>query len=345
MKAALYTEFGGTIELSTLPDPDPTPTGVVIRVEATGVCRSDWHGWRGHDPDIKVPHVPGHEFSGVIEAVGSQVDKWRAGDRVTAPFVCGCGKCATCRAGNQQVCPHQFQPGFTAWGSFAQFVMLEYAEENLVRLPDDLDFVSAACLGCRMATSYRAVVQQARIRPGDWIAVHGCGGVGLSAIMIAHALGARPIAVDIDQEKLRMAIELGAAAAVDATGGEVVSSIADLTGGGAHSSIDALGHPETVRNSVNCLQARGRHIQIGLMTGGDAESAIPFDRIVGRELEFLGSHGMAAPSYRDLLALIAGGTLDPSRLINRTSSLENALPQLVDESAFHEPGILVINQL
>jgi len=345
MKAALFREFQGQLTVETVPDPAPTPTGVIIRVEATGVCRSDWRGWIGHDPDIHLPHVPGHEYAGIIEEVGDLVINWKPGDRVTAPFVCGCGKCRFCQAGDQQICPDQFQPGFTAWGSFARFVMLEHAEENLVRLPEDLDFTAAASLGCRMATSYRAVTHQAQVQPGDWLAVHGCGGVGLSAIMIASALGALTIAIDIDPAKLSRARQLGALETVNASSEDVPAAIIDFTGGGARSSIDAVGSPITATNSINCLQPRGRHIQVGLMTGEDSRSTIPFDRIVSRELELYGSHGMQAHRYHELFALIAQSSLDPAQLISRTTPLEEALPALTTESAFAETGIVVIDRI
>ena len=127
-------------------------------------------------------------------AVGSQVTGWRPGDRVAVPFICACGSCPQCRAGQQQVCPRQLQPGFSYWGSFAEYVAIPYAEVNLVRLPESIDFPVAATLGCRFATSYRAVTSVAAVRPGEWLAVFGCGGVGLSAVMIAAAAGARVIA-------------------------------------------------------------------------------------------------------------------------------------------------------
>ncbi|HCO47982.1 MAG TPA: alcohol dehydrogenase, partial [Spirochaetaceae bacterium] len=190
MKAAIFDRFRAPIEISEVPDPQVPEDGVVLSVDATGICRSDWHGWQGHDTDIRLPHVPGHELAGTIVEVGKGIRNWKRGERVTMPFVAGCGHCAPCQSGNQQVCDHQFQPGFTHWGSFAQLVAIHYADMNLVRLPDDMDSVSAASLGCRFATAFRALEAQARVRAGDWVAIHGCGGVGLSAVMIAKAMGA-----------------------------------------------------------------------------------------------------------------------------------------------------------
>jgi len=198
MKAVYYDEFEKLPTIENLPDPKPEDHGVVIQVKANGLCRSDWHGWMGHDPDIKLPHVPGHELAGVVEAVGKDVVKWVKGDRVTLPFVCGCGNCPQCLSGNQQVCDKQFQPGFTHWGSFAEYVAIDYADVNLVRLPDELDYVTAASLGCRFATSFRAIVEQGKVSAGQWVAVHGCGGVGLSGILNVNALGANAVSGDIN---------------------------------------------------------------------------------------------------------------------------------------------------
>src|SRR5512142_2534423 len=197
MKAAVFEKFQGPLKIQTVPDPAPTDDGVVIQVKANGICRSDWHGWMGHDPDIVLPHVPGHELAGIIVDRGKSVRGWKSGDRVTVPFAVGCGHCPQCLSGNQHICDHYFQPGFTAWGSFAQYVAIRYADTNLVRLPEEMDFVESASLGCRFITAFRAVVAQGRIQPGEWMAVHGCGGLGLAAIMIANALGAAVIGVDI----------------------------------------------------------------------------------------------------------------------------------------------------
>lgn len=211
MKAVVYEAFKQPMTIQNVPDPSPHSDGVVIRVAANGLCRSDWHGWMGHDSDIKtLPHIPGHELAGVVEAVGKDIRKWKIGDRVTVPFALGCGGCAQCQAGHQHICDDYFQPGFTAWGSFAQFVALRYADVNLVRLPDSIGFVEMASLGCRFITAYHAVTAQGRVQPGEWVVVHGCGGVGLSAIMIANALGAQVIGVDIKDEALAFAKNIGA---------------------------------------------------------------------------------------------------------------------------------------
>ena len=279
MKAAVYEEFGKPIAIKSLPDPEPGENGLVIRVAATGLCRSDWHGWMGHDPDIRLPHVPGHEFAGIVEAVGKGVRRWKSGDRVTLPFVCGCGVCPQCVSGNHQVCDHQFQPGFTHWGSFAELVAVDYADVNVVRLPEEIDYVTAASLGCRFVTAFRAIIDQGKVAAGQWVAVHGCGGVGLSAVMIASAAGANVVAVDIAADKLDLARSVGAAAVVNARETrDVVEAIVEITGGGAHLSIDALGSPGTCFDSVSCLRKRGRHVQVGLCSASTVVPRFPWTR-------------------------------------------------------------------
>jgi alcohol dehydrogenase len=286
MKALVFEEFKSALRIKNVPDPKPADGGVVIEVKATGLCRSDWHGWMGHDADIILPHVPGHEFAGVIKSVSKDVKKWKTGDRVTVPFVCGCGICPECTSGNQQVCDHQFQPGFTHWGSFAEYVAIDRADTNLVALPDDMEFATAASLGCRFATSFRAVVAQGKVSGGQWVAVHGCGGVGLSAIMIANALGANVIAVDIADDKLNFAKSIGAAETINANDKkDFAEQIKELTKGGVHVSIDALGGPITCFNSISSLRKRGKHIQVGLMTGDHKHPKIPMDKVIAHELE------------------------------------------------------------
>ena len=345
MRAVVFEAFNERPKLVTLPDPSPEPHGVVLKVEATGVCRSDWHGWVGHDPDIKLPHVPGHELAGAVEAVGRDVTRWKTGDRVTVPFVGGCGSCPECHAGHQQVCHNQFQPGFTHWGSFAEYVSLHHADLNLVALPEPVGSAAAASLGCRFVTSFRAVVDQGKVVAGQWVAVHGCGGVGLAAIMIASALGANVVAVDIADDKLALAERLGAAATINARSvARVPEALIELTGGGAHVSLDALGHPETCFNSILSLRRRGKHVQVGLMLGDHSTPAVPMSRIVAYELEILGSHGMQAHRYGVMMPMILSGKLRRELLIGKEISLEESIDALMSMDEFRGTGTTVVTK-
>ncbi|MFG2314186.1 MULTISPECIES: zinc-dependent alcohol dehydrogenase family protein [Streptomyces] len=343
MRAVVFERFGEPAEAREVADPAPAPHGVVVRVEATGLCRSDWHGWQGHDPDIVLPHVPGHELAGVVEAVGDRVTGWRPGDRVTVPFVCACGSCAACAAGDQQVCERQTQPGFTHWGSFAEYVALDHADVNLVAVPDGMSYATAASLGCRFATAFRAVVQQGRVAAGEWVAVHGCGGVGLSAVMIAAAAGARVVAVDVSARALELARAFGAAECVDASRTpDTAAAVRDLTGSGAHLSLDALGSPVTCAASVAGLRRRGRHVQVGLLPSADGTTPVPMARAVALELELLGSHGMAAHTYPPMLELVRAGVLRPDLLVTSTIGLEAVPAALAAMGTAPGAGVTVI---
>lgn len=345
MKAMLFETFGTPPTIATVPDPTPSEDGVVIAVAATGLCRSDWHGWMGHDPDIRLPHVPGHEFAGKVVATGKRVSRFHAGDRVTVPFVSGCGHCPECHSGNQQVCPDQFQPGFTHWGSFAEYVAIDFAETNLVTLPEAVDDATAASLGCRFATSFRAIVDQARTAPGEWVAVHGCGGVGLSAIMIASAMGANVIAIDVFDDKLAFARDCGAVATINSRAvADTVEAVREITKGGAHVSIDALGSPTTCFNSIKNLRRRGRHVQVGLMLGDHATPQIPMAQVIGHELEIYGSHGMQAWRYDAMMAMIETGKIAPQKLIGRKIALAEAIPALTAMDGSRDIGISVIDR-
>jgi alcohol dehydrogenase len=344
MRAAVYEQFQGPVDVRTVDDPSPSAHGAVLKVEATGVCRSDWHGWMGHDADIEVPHVPGHELAGVIEAVGSKVENWQPGDRVTVPFVCACGDCPQCDSGNQQICDNQTQPGFTHWGSYAEYVSIDYADTNLVALSSDISFATAASLGCRFATSFRAVAAQGAVQPGNWVAVHGCGGVGLSAVMIAKALDARVIAIDVDEGALRLAREAGATELINAREvASVVEAVTEVSAGGVHTSIDALGSAETCINSVANLRKRGRHVQVGLLAGDDYRPALPMELVIAKELEIVGSHGMQAFEYPRMLDMIRSGKLKPESLIRQKVDLETAAAALGDPDSQHVAGVTIID--
>ena len=304
-----------------MPDPAPPADGVVLRVDAAGLCRSDWHAWHGHDNVAEFPHVPGHEFAGTIAAVGPEVTRWRVGDRVAVPFVCACGRCLVCESGNHQVCPHQWQPGFDGWGGFAEYVALPAADVNLVKLPQQVDADVAAALGCRVATAYRAVATIGRVRAGEEAAVHGAGGVGLAALAIARALGARVIVIDPSPAARDAALRLGAAAALEPSP-DLVEAVRDITAGGPHVSLDAIGDDTACRTSIASLRPRGRHVQVGLLPPGTAVDPVPMHAVISRELEVLGSHGLAAHDYPELLALVTSGRLRPDLLVARTITLD-----------------------
>jgi alcohol dehydrogenase len=294
---------------------------------------------------VRLPHVPGHEFAGVIEAIGPEVARWREGARVTVPFAVGCGRCPQCRAGRQHICDDHFQPGFTAWGAFAPLVAVPHADANLVALPDDLTLVDAASLGCRFATAWRAVVAQGALAPDEWIAVHGCGGVGLSAVMIARALDARVIAIDVDAAARALARRVGAEHVIDARdGADVAGAVRELTGGGAHVSIDAIGSRAACRASIAGLRKHGRHVQVGLLVGADHEPPIAMHDVIARELTIVGSHGMPGHAYAPMLEMIRAGRLDPGRLVTRRVTLEEGARELVTMGDRPARGVVVIDQ-
>lgn len=342
MRAAVFTEFSGPIRVQSVPDLTPQSDAVVIDVKACGICRSDWHAWKGHDSEVRLPHVPGHELAGVVAAIGSEVRTWKVGDRVTVPFCCGCGRCEECGLGNTHICDSYTQPGFTQWGAFAEQVVIRYADVNLVALPESIDDVTAASLGCRFATSFRAVVMQARVSAGERVVVHGCGGVGLSAIMIAKAIGAEVIAVDIHAERLAAAKRLGASELIDATKDDVVAKILGMTGRGAEVSIDALGSHQTCWNSIACLGKRGRHVQVGLMLGHHADPPIPMGTVIAKELEIYGSHGLQVQAYGRMLRMVETGMLDPRLLVSDVVSLEDGATLLTQMDQFPNTGMTVL---
>lgn len=327
MRAVVIEEFGVVPQVVEVPDPVVPPGGVVIAVEATGVCRSDWHTWQGHDDAVKLPHVAGHELAGRIAAVGAGVRGWEVGARVTVPFVCACGRCAQCARGDQQICDDEFQPGATHWGSFAELVAIEHAQANLVALPDAMSAAEAAALGCRFGTAFRAVLRQGGVRAGQWVSVYGCGGVGISAVLLAAAAGAKVVAVDVSPAARALAERSGAVLSVDAgafDGPEAVAEhVRSLTGGGTHVSLDCLGSPATCAASVGSLRKRGRHVQAGLMPPAQGVAPIPMHRVIGGELEIVGIHGLQAHEYPELLSVVERSGIDLAGLIGTRIGLDD----------------------
>ena len=346
MKAAIFDRFAAPLQVREIPEPDCPADGVVVQVEACGVCRSDWHAWKGADPDVTAPHVPGHEFAGTVAAVGPSCRRFRPGDRVTAPFILACGGCADCLGGDPTVCADQHVLGFSAWGAFAERVAVPHADFNLVHLPEALGFAAAAGLGCRVTTAFRALVDRARLQPGEWLAVHGCGGVGLAAVMIGAAMGATVLAIDVKPEALALARELGATDTLDATGAaDVGAAVRALTGGGAHVAVDALGITATVHNALRSLRRLGRYVQIGMPVEEHAAPTIPLLEVVyARQVTLMGTRGIAASRFPALFAMIAAGRLEPARLVTRTIALEEAGAALAAMDGTGGAGVTVIDR-
>jgi D-arabinose 1-dehydrogenase-like Zn-dependent alcohol dehydrogenase len=349
MKAAVLENFGGPLAIRQMSDPTPGPHDAVVRVEANGICRSDWHAWMGDWEWIglkpTLPRVMGHEFCGVVEAVGKEVRGFKKGDRVVVPFNHGCGTCELCQAGHQNVCANLQLAGFHYDGGYGKLAKIPNASINLIHLPESVSFVDAASMGCRFMTSFHGLTDQAQVRSGEWVAVHGCGGIGLAAVHISAALGADVIAVDIDDGKLAKAKELGATRLVNASKVEAPQAIQDITKGGADVSVDALGVATTCRNSIMSLRTRGRHLQIGLTTQKErGEVSLPTDLMVAKELVFVGSLGMQPRRYPAMLRMIETGKLKPGKLVGGTVPIEKAGEILSSMTEFGTLGVIVINQ-
>ncbi|WP_170425110.1 zinc-dependent alcohol dehydrogenase family protein [Ruegeria arenilitoris] len=342
MRAARLITYRQPLELTTVADPEPAEDGVVVRVLACGVCRSDWHAWSGSDPDVVLPMTPGHEYCGEVVAVGPRVSRWKVGDRVIAPFILACGHCPDCAQGHQTICADQVVPGFTCDGAFAEYIAVAHADANLTALPDTLAPEIAAALGCRVTTAWQALVGRAQLQGGEWLAVFGGGGVGVSALLLGKALGARVVVVDIADNKLTYAKSLGADAVVNAATGDAPQAVKDITGGGAHVAIEALGIETTTVGALKSLRKLGRMVQIGMPTGDHAEMSLPMDVLYSGQLAVYGTRGMPSWRYPSLISLISGGSVDLSPLVTRKISLNQVSDELAAFDHPAPPGVAVV---
>jgi len=353
MRAAVLEDYGEPLSIESIEVPEPTPDGIVVEVEACGICRSDWHAWQGHgewaDDQAPLGQVLGHEPAGRVVEIGAQVSAIAEGDRVAVPFNLGDGTCRECLNGHGNVCSDGLALGFEAGapGAFAEYVHVPAAEYNAVSLPEGVGVVEMAALGCRYVTAFHALRHRAALTAGEWVVVFGCGGVGLSAIQIADAFGANAVAVDISDEKLDRASEIGATATVNPTtlaeSGEVPEAVRAASEGGAHVSMDALGRERTCRQAISSLHRRGRHVQVGL-TGSDERGSIslPTDAMCQREIDFHGVRGMPPTRYDELLPLIERGRLDPGALVTREVSLDAVSERLAAMTDYGTGGIEVV---
>ena len=340
MRAAVLEAFNAPLVITDVPMPDCPRDGVVLRVLACGICRSDWHGWTGEHARIRPGSRMGHEYCGEVVEAGAE-SRWKVGDRVIAPFILACGACPSCQAGATTTCENQRVPGFGEPGAYAEYISVPRAH-NLVRLPESLSPIHAAGLGCRVTTAWHALTGRAALQGGEWLAVHGTGGIGLSCLILGRALGARVIVVDVVPEKLAHAQCLGAEAALDAREGDVAERIREITGGGAHVSVEALGIEATTTASLNCLRPLGRHVQVGLPLGHHAQMRVNMNLVYMRQLALFGTRGMPTWKYPSLLGLVETGRVDVTPMIARVVRLGQASDELRVFDAPAPPGVAVI---
>jgi D-arabinose 1-dehydrogenase-like Zn-dependent alcohol dehydrogenase len=343
MKAMLMEEIGKPMVVNEWPEPKCPDDGAIVRVEASGICRSDWHLWQGDWSwvgfKVRLPAILGHEFAGVIEEVGKDVKQVKRGTRVVVPLAQGCGVCEDCRGGHSNHCMARGMTGYARYG------VLHHADHNYTPLPEKVDFIEASSMGCRYVTAFHGILDQGRVKADETVVVYGCGGVGLSAIQIASALGARVIAVDLDDRKLELAKKVGAADIINGKKADPIKAVLDLTRGGADVSVDALGIAVTCRNAVMSLRKRGRHVQIGVTTQAEkGEVALPIDQIVFKELQIVGSLAIQSFRYAAMLGMVERGRLAPKQLVTETIPLEKAFGVIEQMTRFENVGISVINQ-
>lgn len=348
MRAAQIVEHRKPLIITEVPDPTIGSKDALVKVEATGMCRSDWHTWNGDwawlDALPDLPCIPGHEFGGTVVEVGSEVTAVHVGQRVTVPFTEACGRCESCLRGRSELCWNVQWPGYNHPGGYGEYVAVLNADLSCIPIPDSIDMVSSAGLSCRYSVSFNAVVRIARVRAGEWVSVIGAGGMGLAAVQVAAAIGANVIAVDVRDEALQMAKEQGAVATVNSAAGlDVPMAVQEITGGGAHVSIDCYARGGTTAQSVLSLRPGGRHVQAGLTTAEDSGMVkIPVDVIAGRELQFLGTSALSHSRYPELLGLVSSGRLKPAALVTKQLRIDEVNESMIALDKLQTLGAHVI---
>ncbi|MDP2949933.1 MAG: zinc-binding dehydrogenase [Chloroflexota bacterium] len=293
--------------------PSVGPDEVLVRVEACGMCGSDIHFWEGSAPIPSPPITLGHEPAGVIAVVGVEVEGWREGDRVAVRAGAGCGQCRSCLAGDEPGCPRFRVLGMHIDGGFAQY--LKAAAASLICLPDAIPFEIGAILTDAVATPFHAITDRGGLKPGERVAVFGCGGLGLHAVQIARLLGAATvIAVDVRAAALARAERAGAHHAIDASGEAPHRRIREITEGqGVDVALEFVGSAKTIGQAVGSLARGGRAVIVGM--GVEPIQLPPPNVFVWSEFQVIGSFGSTRANVESVLELVAAGKLDLSESV------------------------------
>ncbi len=336
---AVRLEAVGSIALREVDKPSIGPDELLVRVEACGVCGTDRHLFHGEFP-CTPPVTPGHEFSGIVEALGESVSGFAVGDRVTGDPNIACGRCAHCHAGRVNLCSNLRAIGIHRDGGFAEYLALPQKQAFI--LPADLKPTHGAfCepLGCCLHG-----VDLAEIRPGSSVAVLGGGVIGLLTVQLARLAGATTIILSTRQASRRgLAEDLGATATVDPTAADVINAVAGPTGlapGGVDVVFECAGVRETVEQSMRLARAGGKVVIVGVTPQGMKAEFEPFD-LLFRELKVLGSF-LNPYTHRRAAELIASGAIEIDRLISRQVALEDAAAVIANPPAPGEVKVLVV---
>ena len=327
MKAVRLVEPGRPLELHDVPLPAPGAQDVLVRVKAAGICHSDAHYRAGKSRVHPLPLTLGHEVAGVVESVGCDVRYFKSGNRVCIHYLTTCGTCAWCAQNNEQFCTSGQMIGKYRDGGYAEFIVVP--ERSVFQLPDEISFEHGAIMMCSSATSLHAL-RKARLQPGETVAVFGVGGLGLSAIQLAKALGAGNVfAVDINHRKLELAVKLGAVP-VNASLADPVTRLAELTeNGGVDVALELIGMPLTMQQAVRSLAIKGRAALVGITE--KSFPLTPYHEVINKEAEIIGVSDHLATEIPELLKFARGGKLDLSHIVNRTVPLDAiAINQALD---------------
>ncbi len=319
MRAAVFHGPGRPLVLEEVDRPRVGPGEVLVEVAACGFCHTDLHYLDHHVPTAKPPPmILGHEISGRVKEVGEGAGGWSPGDPVLVPAVLPCGRCAWCRSGRENICPEMRMVGNHVDGGYAEY--LAVPGKDLVALPASIDLVNGCVIADALTTPFHAVVERARVRPGEQVAVVGCGGVGMNVVQFAAVAGGLVTALDVKDEKLALATRLGATEALNPEREpEVAKRIRRATGGGVDVAFDAVGSPGTFSLALSTLRRGGRLCVVGY---GEAPATLPMNRLMFFEYTVLGSLGCRPVDYPRVIELVRSGRVRVDEIVSGRVPLE-----------------------